>query len=192
MFLYAVIYCLLTVFFFFCVFIIFLFFFFNDTAPTEIYTYSHTLSLHDALPIWFGPLLAPLLFMGLTSIGESKARGQMEKPLEIAIVGADNAPNLVSWLAGQGIERKDVVDPEAAVRAQDEDAYLSIGEDFAEDWRAGTPAVVEIVHDSTRRDSGIPVRRIERALELYGQQVGALRLVARGINRSEEIGRAHV
>src|SRR3546814_20563142 len=28
------------------------FFFFNDTATTEIYTYLHTLSLHDALPIW--------------------------------------------------------------------------------------------------------------------------------------------
>src|SRR3546814_10886135 len=28
-----------------------LFFFFNDTATTEIYTYCHTLSLHDALPI---------------------------------------------------------------------------------------------------------------------------------------------
>src|SRR3546814_11396984 len=28
-----------------------LFFFFNDTATTEIYTYGHTLSLHDALPI---------------------------------------------------------------------------------------------------------------------------------------------
>src|SRR3546814_5391488 len=26
--------------------------FFNDTATTEIYTYSHTLSLHDALPIY--------------------------------------------------------------------------------------------------------------------------------------------
>src|SRR3546814_14624579 len=26
-------------------------FFFNDPAPTEIYTYRHTLSLHDALPI---------------------------------------------------------------------------------------------------------------------------------------------
>src|SRR3546814_11540898 len=24
----------------------------NDTAPTEIYTYGHTLSLHVALPIW--------------------------------------------------------------------------------------------------------------------------------------------
>src|SRR3546814_18713924 len=27
------------------------FFLFKDTAPTEIYTYCHTLSLHDALPI---------------------------------------------------------------------------------------------------------------------------------------------
>src|SRR3546814_15099619 len=27
-------------------------FFFNDPATTEIYTYLHTLSLHDALPIW--------------------------------------------------------------------------------------------------------------------------------------------
>src|SRR6059058_4203609 len=31
--------------------VIFPFFFFNDTAPTEIYTSLHTLSLHDALPI---------------------------------------------------------------------------------------------------------------------------------------------
>src|SRR5213082_1691379 len=28
------------------------FFFFNDTATTEIYTVSDTLSLHDALPLW--------------------------------------------------------------------------------------------------------------------------------------------
>src|SRR6059058_2374989 len=31
--------------------LVFAFFFFNDTAPTEIYTSLHTLSLHDALPI---------------------------------------------------------------------------------------------------------------------------------------------
>src|SRR3546814_11288686 len=29
---------------------VFLYFFFNDQATTEIYTYCHTLSLHDALP----------------------------------------------------------------------------------------------------------------------------------------------
>src|SRR6187402_3968784 len=37
---------ILSYFFFF-----FFFFFFNDTATTEIYTVSYTLSLHDALPI---------------------------------------------------------------------------------------------------------------------------------------------
>src|SRR3546814_16057945 len=52
------------------------FFYFNDTATTEIYTYLHTLSLHDALPIFverhgiglergFGELLAKR-----TEIGE--------------------------------------------------------------------------------------------------------------------------
>src|SRR3546814_11587444 len=34
-----------------CYFSCIFFFFFNDTATPEIYTYLHTLSLHDALPI---------------------------------------------------------------------------------------------------------------------------------------------
>src|SRR5881394_4517066 len=34
-------------------YIFFFFFFFNDTATTEIYTGWYTLSLHDALPIYF-------------------------------------------------------------------------------------------------------------------------------------------
>src|SRR3546814_474271 len=53
--------CLVLVFYFiFCIItygnflfvFLFLFFFFNDPATTEIYTYLHTLSLHDALPIY--------------------------------------------------------------------------------------------------------------------------------------------
>src|SRR3546814_8604066 len=38
------------------VFLVFLYFFVKDAAPTEIYTYGHTLSLHDALPIWSPPV----------------------------------------------------------------------------------------------------------------------------------------
>src|SRR3546814_17751915 len=34
-----------------CRIIVLWYFVFNDTATTEIYTYGHTLSLHDALPI---------------------------------------------------------------------------------------------------------------------------------------------
>jgi len=134
------------------------------------------------LTLLLGPLLGPLLFLGMATIGESKAKEQMEKPLAIAIVGADRAPNLVAWLGGQGIARKQLADPDAAIRAQDEDVYLRIGDDYADDWREGSPALVEIVHDSTRQDADIPVKRLESVLGLYSQQMGALRLLARGIN----------
>jgi len=134
------------------------------------------------LSLLMGPLLAPLLVIGMAKLGESKARDQMEQPLEVAIVGAEHAPNLVAWLHGQGIERKDVADPDGAIRSQAEDVYLRIDEGYGKDWRAGTPAVVELVHDSTRRDSAIPLQRLESALQRYSQQVGALRLLARGIN----------
>jgi len=134
------------------------------------------------LTLLLGPLLGPLLFLGMATIGESKAKEQMEKPLAIAIVGAERAPNLVAWLGGQGIARKQLADPEAAIRAQDEDVYLRIGDDYADDWREGSPALVEIVHDSTRQDADIPVKRLESVLGLYSQQMGALRLLARGIN----------
>jgi len=135
------------------------------------------------LSLVMGPLLTPALLIGMFTLIEKKAQSQSEKPLEIAMVGAENAPNLVAWLAGQGITRKTLKgDPDAAVRAQDEDAYLKVSKDFAKDWREGTPALVEIVHDSTRQDARIPVQRLEGALQRYGQQVGALRLLARGIN----------
>src|SRR3546814_4896764 len=47
-------------------------FFFNDTATTEIYTYRHTLSLHDALPIYahlpIGPIGKPTELMQITQM----------------------------------------------------------------------------------------------------------------------------
>jgi len=135
------------------------------------------------LALVMGPILVSALLFGVLTLAQSRAKSQIEKPLEIAIVGADRAPELVKWLAAEGIERKTLDgDPDAAIRSQDEDAYLRIGDDFGEQWTSGSPALVEIVHDSTRQDSAIPVRRIENALQRYGQQVGALRLLARGIN----------
>lgn len=134
------------------------------------------------LALLFSPLLGPILMLGMQQMGESKAKSEMEKPLAIAIVGADHAPNLVAWLAGQGIARKDVADPDAAIRSQDEDVYIRIDEKYAQHWKDGEPALVEVVSDSTRQDAAIPVQRVQAALRLYGQQVGALRLLARGIN----------
>src|SRR3546814_20123167 len=44
-------------------------FFFNDTATTEIYTYRHTLSLHDALPI-LGAEVSTAIGRGNADLGQ--------------------------------------------------------------------------------------------------------------------------
>ncbi len=135
------------------------------------------------LALVFGPLLTPALILGIGAMAERRAKSQIEKPLSIAIIGAERAPNLVAWLAGQGIARKVLTkDPDSAIRDQDEDVYLKIENDFGKHWHEGTPALVEIVHDSTRQDADIPVKRVENALEQYRSLTGALRLLARGIN----------
>ena len=137
------------------------------------------------LALVLGPLLTPVLFLGILTLAESRAKSQIEKPLSVPMVGVEHAPNLVAWLAGQGIKRKAFEgDLDTAIRNQAEDVYVRIAPDFRKDWKEGQPALVEIVHDSTRQDSEIPVRRIEEALTRYGQQVGALRLLARGMNPS--------
>ena len=137
-----------------------------------------------ALTLLLGPLIYPVLMLGMGKLAEMRASTQLEKPLEIAIVGKERAPTLTAFLASQGITAMKAPpnDVDAAIRAQDADLALVIDEHFAEDWAAGRPARVAIVTDSTRRNAEIPVARVSAALDGYSQTTGAMRLVARGIN----------
>ncbi|WP_411852536.1 ABC transporter permease [Stenotrophomonas sp. LGBM10] len=136
-----------------------------------------------ALTLLLGPLLYPLLFLGMGKLAESRVKSQIDKPLEIATIGAEHAPNLVRFLAAQGLNTVAAPDDlTTAIRDQKIDVALRISPGFAKDWEAGRPALVEIVKDSTRRSADIPSSRLEAALGGYSQQVGALRLLARGID----------
>ena len=138
-----------------------------------------------ALALFLGPLLYPALMLGMGSLAEKRARTQIDKQLDIPVVGKENAPNLVAFLASYGLKAVDPPkDLSAAIRNQDIDVALRIGPDYARDWRAGKPALVEIIKDSTRRDAEIPSRRLETTLAIYSQQAGALRLMARGLDAS--------
>src|SRR3546814_18958767 len=64
-----------------------MFFFVNDTATTEIYTYLHTLSLHDALPIY-----------------------QLGRDTEILQVVADIVDELEIGIAARGVEGDQALD----------------------------------------------------------------------------------
>ncbi len=135
------------------------------------------------LALGLSPLLTPLLIIGLGTLGESRARSQTEKPLELPVVGREHAPNLIAWLEGQNVVIKTPPkDINAAIANQEEDVILRIGPEFPEQWRKSLPAPLEIIQDSTRQDAEIPVRRLRGLLDAYGGQTGALRLLARGIS----------
>ena len=83
------------------------------------------------LALGLSPLLTPILIIGLGTLGESRARSQIEKPLELPVVGREHAPNLIAWLEGQNVVIKaPPKDIDAAIANQEEDVILRIGADF--------------------------------------------------------------
>ncbi|MDR6092877.1 MULTISPECIES: ABC transporter permease [Stenotrophomonas] len=136
-----------------------------------------------ALTLLMGPLLYPILILGMGKLAESRVKSQIEQPLEIPTIGAENAPNLVRFLAAQGLNATPAPkDLNQAISDQRIDVALRISEAFDERWRDGRPALVEILQDSTRRAADVPTARLKAALQTYNGQVGSLRLMARGID----------
>jgi sodium transport system permease protein len=134
------------------------------------------------IALLMGPLLAPALMIGIGAMAQKRATTQLEQPLALPVVGAEHAPNLIAWLDSRNVEVAPApADPEAAIRRQDEDVVLIVDGAYGEDWRAGQPATVEILHDSSRQDARIPVQRLQGLLQEYAQTVGSLRLIARGV-----------
>ena len=127
------------------------------------------------------PILMPLM---ITVVFSAVARLEgSEQPLETPIVGRDRAPNLVAWLEERGVVVLDPpADPDTAVRDGDVDLVLVIDEDYGEQFRSVEPAVVRIVHDSSRTASLSSIRRTRNLLRAYSSEVALLRLLARGVS----------
>jgi len=130
-----------------------------------------------------GPILFPFLIIGMSYLSISSQEERAEETLELPVVGAELAPNLLRYLEQQGVVIMPApADAEAAVRSQTSPVVLRIPDDFPEQWRAGEPAVVEVIADPSRRESNIPMGRVRMMLAGYGQQIGAQRLQLRGVS----------
>ena len=135
------------------------------------------------LSLLVAPLIYPVLFWGMGALVEMRVETQLEKNISVPVVGIERAPNLLKYLASYGIDARPAPDDiEARILAQQEDVALVLDEQFAEDWHAGKPAKVDIITDTTRRNADVVVARLNRVLASYGQGIGAMRLLVRGIN----------
>jgi sodium transport system permease protein len=130
------------------------------------------------LPL-MGPLSLWLMFVALSDIHEKQTSPK------VPVQGRANAPVLVGELERSGLVVVDApADPEAAVARGDVDIVLVIPPSFDAALRAGTPAVLELIVDDSRQASGVTRGRVQRALTSHGARIGALRLLARGVDPS--------
>jgi sodium transport system permease protein len=130
-----------------------------------------------------GPLLFPLLFVGMMWFLESAEQERAEQALELPVVGAHYAPSLIRHLEQQGVViQPEPEDPEKLVRDQEYPVVLRVLPEYPERWREGLPAPVDVIIDPSRQESGAAIRKLKGLLYGYGQQIGSLRMQLRGIS----------
>ncbi len=133
-----------------------------------------------------GPIFGPLLFSFVINLSIERSLEDAGKTLELPVIGAQHAPNLVGFLRSRNIDAVDA--PEnldaamEAVTTGTHDVVLVIPEDFTDQLAGMTPALVRIVSDQANRDADRDARRVRGAVSEYGQLLSGLRVVARGIN----------
>jgi sodium transport system permease protein len=134
------------------------------------------------MSILISSLFAPVLvgFM-LNRVAD---RQRDVEDVRIPVVGMEHAPALIAWLRQQdGVE---VVsgpkDAEGAVRDRREEVVVVIPAEFADKFRSAKPAEVRIVADGSNSVSEPKVRRVRELFQRYSSQIGAMRLIARGVS----------
>ena len=135
----------------------------------------------------FGPLFAPLLFSAMINIIVGRAVSTAEELLEVPILGAELAPNVVAFLAAGRIEALEIPgvatleEAAAAVRAGRLEVVIVIDPSFGADLAAETGARVTVVFDRSNTRAAGRAQRVQGTLRAYSEQIGALRLLARGV-----------
>ncbi len=79
-------------------------------------------NLRDRRTIWsallFGPLFGPLMFSVMVSKILDENVAEADKPVKLAVAGAQHAPNLVEFLKAHGVQVAAAAPDEAAAEAQ--------------------------------------------------------------------------
>lgn len=130
-----------------------------------------------------GPILGPAIFaIAMTSMLKITT-GELERPLQLPVIGAEHAPNLVAWLEQRDVIIQEAPDnPEQAIKDGDTHVVLIIPPEYAEQFREGTPATLRLIVDESNRKAQTNIRRTRSMLSAYSDSMGRMRLIARGVS----------
>ena len=133
-----------------------------------------------------GPLFGPILFAFVINMSLKQSHGEPGEPLDVPVIGQENAPNLMEYLKSHNINITEApVDRAAALEAVEtgkHDLVLVVPKAFAEDLAGTVPATIEVISDLANTQAEREFRRAMQALRSYNREIAALRLVARGVS----------
>lgn len=134
-----------------------------------------------------GALFGPALFAVIMNFTVERTIDEGEDAIEIPILNAAEAPNLVAYLAQHMIDAKAApFDSREAlresVRRGETDVGLVIDEGFGTALGEGKAARVWVVTDGANASARTAVARVRGALRNYSRLVGMLRLQLRGVD----------
>lgn len=140
-------------------------------------------SLISALIV--GPVLMPVLFAALLSIGIHHGRTRSSRPVHLTVSHAERAPRLLAFLRQYGVQTVDVETGRAGARRRVEQLHrplMYVPRDFGARLATGRPASLRLYADESNRSEQEVVQRVDRVVQAYGGAIAKLRLVARGLD----------
>jgi len=133
-----------------------------------------------------GPLFGPMLFAFVINLSIERSLDDLERTMELPVIGAEHAPNLMRYLHSHNIEVTDGPADQAtaiaAVTLGEHDVIVVVPETFGEQLADTIPAKIELISDQANTQAERDARRVRRALNSYSQELAAVRLVARGVS----------
>jgi len=128
------------------------------------------------------PLLGPVLAGVMIVVMGTLATKRTDETLELPVVGAEHAPNLIAFLKQNNVDvRPAPLDPLVAVKTGEYELVLVVPAEFGESLRASRPATLTLVVDESRTSAAPSIGRARGLIRNWGARVGALRLLDRGV-----------
>ena len=135
-----------------------------------------------------GPLMGPILLVVMFNVSISRVTSSVDRPINVPIIGAEYADNLVAFLASRGISASEghdlasIDEAIGAVRSGEQEVVVFVDESFGEDLASEAGAHVSLVYDESDTASDQRVGRVRGSIGAYSQRIGNLRLLARGLD----------
>jgi sodium transport system permease protein len=134
----------------------------------------------------FGPLFGPFLLALMINLMLQKTVTESDQKVRVAVSGSARAPNLIGFLEEHDVivlrGEFDLADARQSIRDGRHQIVLLIPDEYTSRLQEGLPAPLKLISDASDNQTGKYASHVRALLNAYGAQLGASRLLARGVS----------